>query len=114
MLSAPAGRTSAASSATRSNDRHASSAGLTTQALPEASALHHELRDRASREYVSAPYLALAAEAAGHRDEALAFARRAWDEREPAFILHARHFPEYHSLRSDPRFAAILREMNET
>ena len=39
MLSAPSGKpTSAASSATRSSDRQASSAGLTTQALPAASA----------------------------------------------------------------------------
>ena len=39
MLSAPAGKpASAASSATRSSDRQASSAGLTTQALPAASA----------------------------------------------------------------------------
>ncbi len=42
----------------------------------------------------------------------MAFARRAWDEREPTFILHARHFPEFRTLHSDPRFAAILREMN--
>jgi hypothetical protein len=42
----------------------------------------------------------------------MAFARRAWDEREPTFILHARHFPEFRTLHSDPRFAAILREMD--
>ena len=75
--------------------------------------MHRELMDRASRGYISASYLALSAEAAGQREEALAFARRAWDEREPPFILHARYFPEYDTLRSDPRFAAILREMNE-
>jgi tetratricopeptide (TPR) repeat protein len=78
----------------------------------EASALHRELMDRASRTYISATYLALTAEAAGQHEEAMAFARRAWDEREPAFILHARHFPEFRTLHSDPRFAAILREMN--
>jgi serine/threonine-protein kinase len=78
----------------------------------EARALHRELMDRASRGYVSPAHLALTAEAAGERDEAMAFARRAWDEREPSFILWARHFPQYRTLHSDPRFAAILREMD--
>jgi hypothetical protein len=40
------------------------------------------------------------------------FARRAWDEREPPFILWARHFPQYRPLRSDPGFDVILREMD--
>jgi len=78
----------------------------------EAIALHRELMDRASREYVSASHLALTAEAAGDHEEAMAFVRRAWDEREPAFILWGRHFPPYRALHSDPRFAAILREMD--
>jgi tetratricopeptide (TPR) repeat protein len=78
----------------------------------EARALHRELMDRSSRGYVPASHLALTAEAAGQREEAIAFARRAWDEREPPFILWARHFPQYRTLHSDPRFAAILREMN--
>jgi hypothetical protein len=79
----------------------------------EASALHGELLERSSHTYVPLAHLALTAEAAGQHEGALAFARRAWDEREPPFILHARHFPEYRTLRSDPRFATILREMNE-
>ena len=79
----------------------------------EALALHRELIDRAARGYVSASHLALTSEAAGLHEEAMAFARRAWDEREPSFILWARHFPQYRTLHSDPRFAAILREMNE-
>jgi tetratricopeptide (TPR) repeat protein len=78
----------------------------------EASALHRELMDRASRGYVSATHLALTAEAAEQHEEAMAFARRAWDERDPAFILWGRHFPPYRALHSDPRFAAILREMD--
>ena len=43
----------------------------------------------------------------------MTFAHRAWDEREPPFILWARHFPQYRTLHADPRFAAILREMDE-
>ena len=74
---------------------------------------NRELMDRAFQGYVSASHLALTAEAAGQREEAMAFARRAWDEREPSFILWARHFPQYRTLHSDPRFAAILREMDE-
>jgi TolB-like protein/Flp pilus assembly protein TadD len=79
----------------------------------EASALHRELLERAPRTYVPFTYLVLTSEASGQHEEALAFARRAWDEREPPFILHARHFPEFRPLHSDPRFATILREMNE-
>jgi len=78
----------------------------------EALTLHRELIIRASGSYVSPTHLALTAEAAGQHEEAMAFARRAWDEREPSFILWARHFPPYRTLHSDPRFAAILREMN--
>jgi TolB-like protein/Flp pilus assembly protein TadD len=78
----------------------------------EALALHRELIDRASRGYVSPSHLALTAEAAGQHEEAMAFARRAWDDREPSFILWARQFPPYRALHSDPRFAAILREMD--
>jgi len=78
----------------------------------EALAIHRELMDCASLAYVSPTHLALTAGAAGQREQAMAFARRAWDEREPSFILWARHFPPYRTLHSDPRFAAILREMD--
>jgi serine/threonine-protein kinase len=89
-------------------------AGVLGQAgkVAEARALHRELMDRVSRIYVSPTHLALTAESAGEREEAMAFSRRAWDEREPSFILWARHFPPYRTLHSDPRFGAILREMN--
>jgi hypothetical protein len=56
--------------------------------------------------------LLVAAEAAGHRDLAIQYAERAWAEREPAFIVSARHYPEIRGVRSDPRFQAILREMD--
>src|SRR4029077_10041932 len=78
-----------------------------------AIALHRELLERSSRIYVASAHLALTAEAAGHHEEAVAFAQRAWDDREPAFILWARHFPPYRRLHSDPRVSAIVREMNE-
>jgi tetratricopeptide (TPR) repeat protein len=79
---------------------------------PEARALHQELMDRALRGYVSFAHLALTAEAAGEHEDAIRFSRRAWDDREPPFILWARHFPQYRALHSDPRFAVILREMD--
>jgi hypothetical protein len=79
---------------------------------PEAAALYRELTGRASHGYISAAHLAIAAEAAGLREEAVAYARRACEEREPPFLLWARHFPLFRSLDGDPRFAAILREMD--
>lgn len=78
----------------------------------EAAQLHRELMVRAAHAYICNAHLAISADAAGQREAAIAFARRAWEEREPPFILWARHFPQYGTLRSDPQFAAILREMN--
>lgn len=71
-----------------------------------------ELVARAGREYLPNAVLIIPAEAAGHRDLAIQYAERAWAEREPPFILLARHYPEYREIRSDPRFQAILREMD--
>jgi serine/threonine-protein kinase len=78
----------------------------------EALALHRELIERGPRSYVSPTHFALTAEAAGQHEDAMTFARRAWDEREPSFVLWARQFPLYRALHGDPRFAAILREMD--
>jgi TolB-like protein/Flp pilus assembly protein TadD len=78
----------------------------------EAAAVLDELRERSTRSFVPAAYLALAAEGAGRREEAVALVQQAWRDREPAFIIHARYFPEYRALRSDPRIAAIVREMD--
>lgn len=65
---------------------------------PEASGLYRELVDCAARGYVPASHLAVAAEAAGQREEAPAFARRAWDEQWLAG--HAGEVLPVNSLRS--------------
>jgi adenylate cyclase len=77
-----------------------------------AKSVLRELTERAQRTYVSAAHLLLAAEATGDRGLAMQYAERAWAEREPTFVLFARHFSDYRTLHSDPRFAAILEEMN--
>lgn len=76
-----------------------------------AAALHAELVQRAEADYVPLTQLALTADAAGDRHQALEYARQALDDREPPFVLLARHWPDFAELRQDPRFLAILREM---
>ena len=39
-------------------------------------------------------------------------ARRAWDQRDPYFLLHARYNPVYRWFRDQPEFVEILREMD--
>jgi hypothetical protein len=59
---------------------------------PQAAAtLLRELSDRAAHTYLSETELILAADAAGDRDLAIRSAERAWADREPMFILLARH-----------------------
>jgi len=77
-----------------------------------ARALHDELLQRAATSFVPFAQLALSADAAGDREEALAHARRALDDREPPFVLLARHWPDFTALREDPRFVALIRELD--
>ena len=69
----------------------------------EAARIHEELTARARERYVPFVLLASTAAAAGRHDEAIALARRAWDEREPTFMLWARHFHELRTLRATIR-----------
>jgi tetratricopeptide (TPR) repeat protein len=78
----------------------------------EAVAVHREMVDRASRGYVPSTHLAVTAQAIGEHDHALAYARRAWADREPPFILLARQHVTFRSLRQVPAFQEILREMD--
>ncbi len=48
---------------------------------------------------------------AGEVDSAFAWLGRAYQERRP-ILAHLRAQPEFDSLRSDPRFADLLRRMN--
>lgn len=55
--------------------------------------------------------VALGAGAAGLRQEAPSWARKAWEIRDP-FQYFARYHPDDEWLRAEPEFQAILREMD--
>ncbi len=67
-----------------------------------------EAEERATREYMQPCMLAYAAAAAGELEQAIGYADRAEREKDPLFVLLARLWPEYHELRKDPRFNAIV------
>jgi adenylate cyclase len=77
----------------------------------DAAEVHEAMLARTAARYVPRAFLALSAAAAGRQDDAIAHARAAWDDREPPFILFARGYPQWRPLHADPRFQAILREM---
>ncbi len=63
--------------------------------LQEARSVYEQVCGRAASEYVASSVLAIVAVAAGERERALAFAKRAWDDREPYLFLVARHHQDY-------------------
>ena len=76
--------------------------------LADSKALYMELRWRAERDYVSPTFLALAAHAAGERDEAIRLSQEAHTIGDPTFV-GVKYWPDHAELREDPRFQEILR-----
>ena len=77
----------------------------------EAAAIYQELAKRSATEHISPAQLALAASAGGLRDEALSWAAKAWEMRDP-FFYFARFYPDFEWLRGEPEFQTILGKMD--
>ena len=78
----------------------------------QACAVLREFEARSAREYMQPAMLAAAAASIGETDRAIAFAQQALDDRDPLFVMLARSWPEYDSLRPDPRFQDIVSQLN--
>jgi tetratricopeptide (TPR) repeat protein len=89
----------------------ASLAGVYGLARGEALELIDELKARARRRYVPGSLFAQAYTGLGEKDEAIAWLERAYEEHDQGMV-DIKAYPGLDSLRSDPRFQAVLRRMN--
>jgi hypothetical protein len=76
----------------------------------EARAMLNELKLLAQQEYVPADAIALIYAGLGENDEAFAWLEKAYDEHSFS-MTWLKVEPSWDSLRSDPRFADLLRRM---
>ena len=76
-----------------------------------ARAAYRELEARSAREFVQPSMLAPAAAAIGDMDQAIAFAQRALDEKDPLLVMLARTWPTYNQLRTEARFLQIVNRL---
>ena len=79
----------------------------------EARAILDELQRLSRQEYVPADSMALVYAGLGEKDQAFAWLDKAYEERSFR-LLHIKVEPMWDSLRSDPRFAQLLRRMGLT
>jgi hypothetical protein len=77
----------------------------------EALELIDELKARARQRYVPGSLFAQAYTGLGEKDEAIAWLERAYEEHDQGMV-DIKAYPGLDSLRSDPRFQAVLRRMN--
>ena len=70
-----------------------------------------ELEERSKREYVPPTALALIYTGLGNKDQAFAWLDRAYAERD-TWLLHMKSHSAFDTLRSDPRFTPLLKQMH--
>jgi tetratricopeptide (TPR) repeat protein len=76
--------------------------------VDRARACHDELEGRSRHEFIAPSWLAITAGAAGMIDDGIRWAEQTIRDRDP-LAMWARSFPFWDALRSDPRFAVIMR-----
>ena len=86
-------------------------ANASTGRTAEARKLLEELQERAQTQYVPSWSFAVIHSGLGEMDKAFDWFEKAVDEREP-LMLHIHVHPNYDSLRTHPRYRALLRKMN--
>jgi serine/threonine protein kinase/TolB-like protein/Flp pilus assembly protein TadD len=69
-----------------------------------------ELKERSKRDYVPPTTLAFIYSGLGDKDEAFAWLEKAYDTRD-SILVYIRSEPTYDKLRSDPRFANLMRRV---
>jgi hypothetical protein len=78
----------------------------------EADAVYFEMQARARREYVAPTSLAVAALATARQDEAIRYAREAYEIRDPCCTtFFSRHYYLSARLYRDPRFREIIAQV---
>ena len=80
----------------------------------EADAVYAEMQARARREYILPTALAIAACAVAREDEAIRYARAAYEIRDASFLLVSRYFPLVSRLDRYPQFCEILAQIGRS
>jgi adenylate cyclase len=80
----------------------------------EADAVYAEMQARARREYVMPTVLAIVACALAREDEAIRYAREAYEIRDPNYLLLSRYFPLSSRLYRYPGFCEIIAQMGRS
>ena len=77
----------------------------------EAIGMLNKLNELSKEKYVSSYDIAAIYSALGEKERAFAYLENAYDERS-GYLAYIKVDPRVDSLRSDPRFASLLRKMN--
>ncbi|MEX3894093.1 winged helix-turn-helix domain-containing protein [Paraburkholderia sp. BR10954] len=80
----------------------------------EAEAIYAEMQARARREYVTPTSLAIAACAVAREDEAICYAREAYEIRDTNLFYFSRYFPLSYRLYRYPKFCEIIAQMGRS
>jgi adenylate cyclase len=80
----------------------------------EADAVYAEMQARARREYVTPTVFAIAACAVAREDEAIRYAREAYEIRDPNYLLFSRYFPLASRLYRYPQYCEIIAQMGRS